>query len=248
MKKLLLVLYVCVMSVVLCSCSNSSNVNSNKTDPPFSESTNAEDSPSGEVQVIADDAYSSPENALYSYVDAVKGGDLNEISASFAIQDYVNGYNPDNDDAKHIPQPTLDERTTEAYQQLFTFLTGFKITFDESFQADDFLNTDIESLINPEQYKSLQIVRIDLPEADEESHIKMISTENISTQLFGADSWDYRTVLLSLDGKTYYCGFRFVVYNGKYEIIDFTCPTVPFDSKLALIPCTEEEYTQLIGS
>lgn len=209
---------------------------------------NAEDSPSGVAPVIADDAYSLPENAIYSFINAVKGGDLNDISASFAIQDYVDGYNPDSDDAKHIPQPTLDEQTTAAYQQLFTFLTGFKITFDESFNADDFQSMDIESLIDPQQYKSLQIVRIDLPEADEDSHIKMISAENITTQLFGADSWDYRTVLLSLDGKTYYCGFRFVVYNGKYEIIDFTCPTVPLDSRLALVPCTEEEYTQIIGS
>ncbi len=242
MKKLLFALYVCIISVVLCSCSSP---NSSKNDAPSSESKKYEDSASDGDKTISNTAYSSPENAINSFVNAVKGGDIDEIIASFAIQDYVDGYNFDSEYAEQIPQPTLDDRSVAAYQQLGSFLTGFKLSFDESFPVDD-LNTDMESLLDPKQYESLQIVRIDLPETDENSHIKSISADNMNTQLFGADSWDYRTVLLSLDGKTYYCGVYFVVYNGQYEIRDFSCPRVPLDYRLALFPCTEEEYTQLI--
>ncbi len=224
MKKIVAV-YLCMISIILCACSKSS------------------------TNVIAPDACDSPEKAIETFITAIKGGDLNAIRASFAIQDYIDGYDQDSEYAKQIPKPTFEERAGKVTEHVYTFLLGFNMIFEEESNMEDLLNIEKESLTDPKQYESLQIVRIDLPETDEELHKKNISSqEYLVTKLYQADSRDYRTALLSLDGKTYYCGFNFAVFDGKYEIYDFTCPLVSIDYRLALFPCTEEEYLQLIES
>lgn len=246
MKKIVLQLVVCGMFVALCACGNSSNSNSDEGVLSSSEPMSISDRQTGEVHSALNDAYSSPENAIHTFIEAVKGGEINEMTASFAIQDYIDGYNSDADDAKIIPKPTSEEQMVEVYKQLFTFCYGFRTMAAEPPNVDDLSKIDMESLIDTQQYESLQVVRIDLPETNEEKHRERISSDNVTTRLFGADGRDYRTALLSLNGETYYCGFTFAIYNGKYEIISFSCPMIPLDYRIAIMPCTEEEYMQIV--
>jgi len=224
------------MSVMLCACSDSSGIGGSKTDLS---------------SISIDTTYSSPENAIQTFIDAVKSGDIEKITASFAIQDCIDGYNPDSEDASYIPQPTLTEQQQKVYKQLSLFYMGFQLpsnfmSLDDSDIINALTDPNQNPLIDPKQCETLSIMRVDLPETEPKQHEDRISRKMTIMTLYGADDWDYRTALLSLNGEAYYCGFSFAVYNGKFEITDFTCPLVPMNANLVTIPCTEEEYLGMI--
>lgn len=195
-------------------------------------------------------SFTDPEAAIYAFVEAAKTCDLDQVLAMFALQEYVEGYNADSELAKDIPRPSLDQRNVENTEQIMAFYMGLNASIDE--EVD--INEELERLsaMNPEdyldaqKYSSLEVLRIDLPEQESQLHDERIAAEDMSVRMYGAEGWDYRTALLSTDECSYYCGFRFSIYDGEYKLMSFSCPLVSFSAPIATLPCTEEEYLDLL--
>ena len=168
--------------------------------------------------------YNSPENAISTFIAAVKGGDQKKIMASFAIKDYVNGYDRKNPDAQYIPNETFSDREAEVSQAIGMFYAGLQVkSLDELDNYANNITTNgaaFTALSDPAQYQTLEVLRCDIPETDAKRHAKNIE-KNIYS-LHGADGWDYRLTLLSSSGTTYCCGVTFAIYGGKYEIYSLT--------------------------
>ena len=253
MNKLILWRYICTAFVVLFICSCASNLSRNYSPHSVYETITSEnDPPEDEMQpIIPSDINNSPENVIKTFISAVKSGDFIEMATPFAIKDYIEGYNPDRlkeGEVGFFAQPTYDELFQKVYKQIYSFLLGFRISYEDEDAFDALNNVNMESLLDPQQYETLHIVRIDIPEQDEARHAEIISEEHLGVRLSGADGWDYRTALLSLNGETYYCGFSFLVYNGRYLIESLHCDyAIMMDYNLTLLPCPEEEYIRIIS-
>jgi len=221
MKKIISLTMVCLLALSLSACT-------------FGQSK--------DEKVESKETYRSPEDALNAFVSSVKNSDMERILETFTIQNYVEGYDPKDQDAEIIPSSTQDERLVEVYEQLAGFFLGFGIEINEAdAQA-------LEDIIVPEAFDTLEVVRIDLPEKEEQTHKDRISNEKSAARIHGAQGWDYRTALISLEGNTYYCGFEFFIYDGNYEIISLSCPMLQLDYRIVTIPCTEDEYLQIINN
>lgn len=188
--------------------------------------------------------------AVHAFIDAAKTADLKTITRTFAMEDYVNHYNPESKDAKNIRQLSILDRELDAAGQILSFYKGLHLVHDDLENNEDFINSiqdlSLQDLLKPGTYDTLEIVRIDLPESDPQLHSQRISKSILGMTLYGAEGWDYRSALLSLNGETYYCGFKFLIYNGEYKLESLNCPMLGLPWQIVTIPCSAEEYESLL--
>lgn len=274
MKRFLIPLAVWMGAAILCSCGSGSTAGVQNTEGPATSVAQGddreqeavlpveapEDTGEGDAEISDAETLSQQEgfeaprdadSAIRAFVEAAKSADMEAVTQLFSIAEPVERYNSDSEDAEHIPRPKILDRQMEVNNLVLGFYRWLGISRDD-LEDDEKLMEMIEGLtlqdVLPKKgdYDTLEIVRIDLPEADAELHGSRIGRETMDMTLYGAEGWDYRTALLSCNGETYYCGFSFVVYDGAYMIKDLSCPVLSLPWQITAFPVTEEEYESLL--
>lgn len=221
-----------------------------KQDVPDVYCSPSQQAQSGNPKQSTVPAAKDAECAVQAFIDAAKSADFEAIMQTFAIEDYVNRYNPESEDAKYIPKPSISEREQEVAEQILSFYQGLQMAHDDLKDSENFMNSiqhpTLQELLKQGRYDSLEILRIDLPESDPLLHNQRISKGLTGMTLYGAEGWDYRSALLSFNGETYYCGFQFLLYNGAYRLESLHCPILDLSWQIVTIPCSKEEYESLL--
>lgn len=197
-----------------------------------------------------------PQTAIAQFIEAMKTKDMDQIERVFVVQEFIDHYDKSSEYAEQVPRPTATSRRVEVFGQVGMFVFGTNYSFEELVDENDeaktmkrleeLRNKEFDTLLAAADYSTLEVLRVDLPEKDEAEHEKRIDREVIETKLYGAQGWEYRTALLSLDGNTYYCGFRFAKYDGCYKIVSLSCPVIPMPAEYAALECSEEDYIGMI--
>lgn len=189
----------------------------------------------------------SPDALIEELVKRVKSKDIAEITKLFALEEYEDELDSTVEGIEGLTPMTVEERKQEIGE--YISMLYFALNFEDPDQMMEYAQTQPEpdqvlDMMSTGDYSDLEIVRIDLPES-EEKHNERVARVPSTIRWYGADGWDYRVALLSMNGHTYVCGFEFAVYDGRYTFRSLECPMAYVTS---ILPCTEEDYMDIIES
>jgi hypothetical protein len=233
-----------------------SESNSSPQLPTFSpdreEATGAADDSGWASLYFSEEDNPDIEALIRSFTESAAKKDTLSLLDLFALDEYISGYNtelmaeylrlsPDDD---RVQPPTYEERLKEIDSNISSYHFGF---FIDDMNLDTLTTDDVLSAFKALDCESLTVLRIDTVRMSEEQkeEAKLHNEERASR--FGAEAMDFRTMLLSLDDKTYYCGVTLIKYNGIWKFLELNCPLILSNPNSSTDSMTIPEYEELLN-
>ncbi len=220
---------------------------------------------------FASQSFSTPEEAIESFVGYLKAGDYDGALGTCAVGNMASGFDyqytakrlmtllpvATSNMPSEYPQYVLYNRhkaARELLMQMICFSVSFHIS-DESRGLIDGMPVTLENgefpdglieQLDPLAISSLEIVDI----AKTSMHDDELNRENQKKQakVYGADDVQFRSVLYELDGGYYVGGFTVIEFNGRWQIQNMSDPIVGISAFGTPIPVSDKsEFENLLG-
>lgn len=207
---------------------------------------------------LTNDDIKNIEELISTFVDYARNFDGPSIVGLFALNEEVEGYNAElvaewlRVTVEELDPPTQESRINDIDNMLTRFYFGFyaheqdiaEKLKNETLTGDDVLNT-----ISCGDYSTIYIKRIDSPVEwlyGTEGYEQLVSE---TSERYGFQNKDFRTALLELNGKTFFCGFTLYKYNDTWMIHSLDCSTYAIvNPNFLTAPITEKEYEELLSN
>lgn len=183
----------------------------------------------------AHNGFSSPENAVETFLSCLKNQDLNGMLDCMNTEKYIENFSfEDYTKRVEVFSPYIDRGSADfklykdimkqgmignsssiikimTYSLLYPEIdyNGTSIPLDE-FYMDDFIES-----VDPEKLKSLEILSIDINNEDLQSNEEH---QELTKKSYCADSVVERVALIKIDGELFCKGFTLAEYDGKWYI------------------------------
>jgi len=186
-----------------------------------------------------------------SFTQYASEKNIAELVDTFALDDYLNGYNivliaehmgvdPTND---NVQPPTQQERIDDLDSQVSLFYAGLLL---EDLDYETMTNSDFLAKISDTDFSSLSVVRIDEMALSENQKSQYDEIRLRCAEHYGAQACDYRTVLFQNNDNAYYCGFSLFKYNDTWKIFELRNSLSGIATSTIIVPISESEYIKML--
>ena len=217
---------------------------------------------------INDVAFTTPEEAITFYIQAVVSGDVSEImhvsaaeemGENFQFDLYVNrlrALSPQAPAPSDYPFYAEINKAQFSNQLLFqtrNFVYGLLSTQQALLAGQTVLIDPEETLmfiteVDPERLDVLEVTAIGIPSPEIAQSERNIEIWNTLAQIYGADEHTERVALLISEGDYYYVGFTLLRYGNDWKISNLASPLGNTNALGAPQQITEDEFRELIDN
>ncbi len=223
-------------------------------------------SPIATAQDQTGNGFSTPEEAITFYMQALTQGDISQLMQACAITEMSENFRFDlfTDRIELItmnaPAPSDYSFYMEINEAQFTWqilnqvknlaygllATENQMTEGYSVRIDAAGTSKFMEEVDPARLAELQVMMIGLPEPHMASDERNLENWNEQAQVYGADELTERVVLFLFEGNYYYTGFTLLRYGENWKISWAASYLGNTNAMGAPQPTTEEEFQELI--
>lgn len=210
--------------------------------------------------------FETPEDAITFYLEAVIQGDIpgilratavNEMSENFDFERFVNRIRgltiqaPAPSDYPFYVELNKVQFTSQLLGQVRN-LTYSLLATEKELVKTGFVRMETDGAIqfmgevDPERLAELQVLEIGIPLPDLASSERNQENWNIWAQIYRADEFAERVVLLEFEGETYFMGFGILRYGENWKISTASSALGGTDATGAPAPTTADDFQDLI--
>lgn len=215
----------------------------------------------------SDVTFKSPEEAITFYMQALAEGDVVKMMQAFAVNEMSENFRLDlfiNRVQAIFPSmaaPSSDypfyvemNRAQFSWEILFQtrnltygLLASDKELFNTTVKMDAEGATAFIQEIDPARLDQLEVVKMGIPEPELAQSERLLANWDIQAQIYGADEFTERVVLLQFEENYYAVGFAFLRYGEDWKIRGLNSALSGLNSLGAPQQMDEDEFQELIG-
>lgn len=182
--------------------------------------------------------FEMPEDAITFYLQGVMQGDVTQILQATAVTEMSEGFDfersvnrlgslsiqsPAPSDQPLYVEINKAQFTSQILSQVKNFAYGLLATEKDVVEGRVFMmepegTTRFMDEVDPERLASLRIMDMGIPFPDLTNNELNLENWNEQAQIYGADEFTERVVLLQFEGDTYFMGFTLLRYDESWKI------------------------------
>jgi hypothetical protein len=214
-----------------------------------------------------DVVFATPEDAITFYLEGVMQGDVSHIMQACAVTElsenvrfdlwidfvgYLTSVSPAPSDYPLYVELNEGYYSWQLLQQVrniaYRLLANeTDVTTGRTTAMDLEGATQFVAALNPERLAGLEIVTMGLPDPELAANERTVNLWTRNAQIYGADEYTERVVLLLFEGNYYYIGFTVMRYGDTWKISDAASPLGNALLSGTLEEITREDFQALIG-
>lgn len=215
---------------------------------------------------VVEQSFSTPEEAIESFIAGIRENDLYMALSACAINDYAEDFDFEAQAERLgviMPMTGMAPSESDLYEDInkitqtnylcnqikmfcYSFGLGADVDMAGTTQITDAQEAEaFADAVDPERLERLEIASIDEPSPDllySEANQRNFDTQ---AQIHGADEQTERVVLYDLDGTLYGGGFQLLRYGKAWKVSAMTSNLAGMSPYGAVVPITEKEYRQI---
>jgi hypothetical protein len=215
-----------------------------------------------------DETFATPEEAITFFMQGVTQGDVSQIMQACAVDEmtekfsfdlYTNriGYltisSPAPSDYPFYAEMNRALFTSQILNQVKNLAYGLLATEKATTEGrtvpmDPAGTIQFREEVNPERLAQLQVVAMGLPAPEMANTERNLNNWHSLAQVYGADEFTERVVLLLFEGDYYYIGFMLLRYGENWKISSAASSLGNTNFNGTPLATTEEGFHGLIGS